>query len=308
MKVAVIGAGYWGKNHVREYLSLGQNVTVCDVSTQTLNQRKKDFPNIQTTPKLEDVLEDSTIECVSVCTPNETHFEIAQKCLNAGKHVLLEKPMALNSTDAKKLVELAKQKKEVFTIGHVFRFNNALIKAKELLVRKELGEVYIAKLTWTNLDPIYEQRDILTDLGLHPIDILHFLFDEKPRELRYTAEGFRKNDGDEAAFVCGKIGNSIFEVELSWLTPQKERSILLVGEKQSLLIDALEQKVDVLKKVGESETLSINPSNALNWELSSFLDAIKYKMDPQVSGEVGLEITEALEEIAKAKVKKRTGD
>ncbi|MFH0714656.1 MAG: Gfo/Idh/MocA family oxidoreductase [Candidatus Diapherotrites archaeon] len=297
MKVAVIGAGRWGKNHIREYLSLGQEVTVCDLNAEILEQRRKEFPNISTEASLEKILVDDSIRALSICTPNETHVSIAEKFLNAGKNILLEKPMALNSKDAKKLAELAKQKKSVFTVGHVFRYNNALIEAKKWLDEGKLGEVYIAKLTWTNLDPIYENWDILTDLGLHPVDILHYLFGGKPRGLQYAGECYRKKQGEEAGFVSGKIGKkTLFEIEMSWLTPKKVRTVFLVGEKQSLYIDALAQTVEVLEKVGEEKKLSLEPSNALNWELKAFLDSVESGKPLRVTPEIGVQVTEILEE------------
>ena len=127
MKVAVIGVGYWGLKHVDEYIQLGHNVTICDKSKENIDNCKDKFDTIEA-KNLETILNDKEITCVSICTPNETHFEIASKCLKSKKHVFLEKPIATNLKDAEKLIEISENNNLILQLGHLYRFNNSILK------------------------------------------------------------------------------------------------------------------------------------------------------------------------------------
>ena len=128
MKVAVIGIGYWGIKHVEEYIALGHDVIVCDPDERNISTCKTKFNSI-TIQNLENILSDENIKCVSICTPNHTHFEITKKCLESQKHVFLEKPISTNLIDAEKLIEISDTRELVLQVGHLYRFNNSIKKA-----------------------------------------------------------------------------------------------------------------------------------------------------------------------------------
>ena len=141
MKVAVIGVGYWGIKHVDEYIQLGYNVIICDKSKENINNCKDRFDTVEV-KNLEAILNDKEITCVNICTPNHTHYDVASKCIMAKKHVFLEKPIATNIDDAEKLIKLSEKNNVILQIGHVYRFNNSVKKAKELVNNCELGNIY----------------------------------------------------------------------------------------------------------------------------------------------------------------------
>ncbi len=306
MRLAVIGAGYWGKNHIRDYLSLGHEVTVCDLNREQLGLRKKEFPGIKTMAKLEDILNDKGIRGASVCVPNELHFPVAEKLLNAGKNVLVEKPMALSSEECRKLIELAKEKNLLLAVGHIFRFNSALRKLKEMIDANEFGKIYLIKLTWANLEPIFFGREVLFDLAPHAFDMVNFLTDKNFDEISCIGEGFRRNV-TEAAFINAKIGKILVNLEISWVTPKKTRTLALVGERKSAFIDCLTQEFELFDaEKKETIKLDVAPSNSLREELVDFTESIEKDSRPFTDGETGFGVVKAIEYAVKSMNERRT--
>ncbi len=309
MKIAVIGTGYWGKNHVREYCQQGHEIIACDLKHENLEFCRQNFPIKYATTSLDEILSDKSIQSASICVPNQFHFEIAKKCLSAGKHVLLEKPMCLSSEDCKKLVVLARKKKLVLNIGHVFRFNNAVKKLREMVKQNELGKVYLAKLVWTNIEPIFPDRDILFDLAPHPFDIVNFVFEKNPEQVSAIGKEFRKHKGEEAAFVNAMLDGILVNLEISWVTPEKKRTITVVGSRKSVFVDALSQKMEAYDvETKQRAEIPIAPSNSLGDELRHFTECVEKNIDSTADGKVGYEIIyiieRALESLRKKKVLK----
>ncbi|MDI6655382.1 MAG: Gfo/Idh/MocA family oxidoreductase [Candidatus Hydrothermarchaeota archaeon] len=306
-KIAVIGAGYWGKKHVHDYIELGVKPIVCDLNEESLKFYRDNF-GVETTTDYRKILSNREVVGASICTPNETHYKICKEFLETGKNVLLEKPMTLNSKEAEELVKIAREKHLVLAVGHVFRFNNALRKIKEMLEKKELGDVFIVKLAWTNLEPIFEERDVLFDLAPHPFDIVHFLFEKYPTEISCIGGAYRRNGGEEAAFVNCKIDSSIINLEISWLTPQKNRTLTIVGSKKTAFADCLAQTVKIFDNSKNTlETLPIIPSNSLREELKNFLERIKNrKLSSIADGEVGVKIIKMIETARRSLDEKKT--
>lgn len=304
MKVAVVGAGFWGKKHVSDYKKLGAEVVVCDPRTECGEFCRQE--NLAIVSDYKQLLKDKSISAVSVCTPNSTHVKIASDFLKAGKSVLLEKPMALDSKGAKKLVLLAKKKKAVFTVGHIFRYNNALEKARQFIESGELGEIYYLKLNWLNLDPVYEDRDIFFDLALHPIDVINLLLGSNPEEVFAIAELYRKKRGEELCFISGKRGKTLFSLDVSWLTPEKTRTVSIIGSKKSLFVDCLSQKIRLVENSTMQRTeIPVAANNPLSDELKNFLESAETHSQPKVSAEKGLEIIRAIEAIRESMKKRK---
>lgn len=169
--VAVIGAGYWGKKVINEYLQLAKenaNVDlsmVCDVKDENLMYCREKFgvSREKLMPNYEEVLSSNNVDAVHICTPNETHHEICKQALLAGKHVLLEKPMAMCAKHAWELVGLAEQEGLILQVGHIFRFNNALKTVRDLVAQNYFGTLYYLKLQWTTLtsSPPANHRKVL---------------------------------------------------------------------------------------------------------------------------------------------------
>lgn len=303
MKVGVIGAGYWGKKHVDEYSHLGHEIIVSDLSQENLEFCKLNY-GAQTVSDYHKILDDSEIKTVSICTPNSTHHKIAIEALNVRKHVLLEKPIATNSQDAEEIVKLANSKNLVLLIGHIFRYNNSIKKIKELIMQKKLGRIYTVNISWTNLEPVFPDRDILFDLGIHPLDILDQIFEKNPTDIFCTREGFRQENAEFAILnyhLTDSFGwKDVFvNMELSWLNPIRNRKMIIVGSEKTAVVDCVIQKIQLINnQSGISEDIPVVPNNTIRDELEYFLARSTKGLAPnhnEPNGVVGKRIVEFIE-------------
>jgi len=306
MKVGVIGTGYWGKKHVDEYNQLGHETIISDLVPQNLEYCKLNF-GANPVSDYKEILNDDQIRLVSICTPNSTHFKYAKEALNAGKNVLLEKS---------ELIFLAEKQDLTLLVGHVFRFNNAILKLKELIRNKKLGRIFTVDISWTNLEPIFSDRDILFDLGVHPIDILDIIFEQKPTGIYSCGEGFRQPNPEYAIINChfedSFGGKDVFvNIELSWLNPIRNRKIVVVGSEMTAVVDCVAQKIKLINNSsGVPEEISISPNNTIRDELQFFIDrSLKTKKESEIkpngevksnaiiepNGEVGKRVVEIIE-------------
>jgi len=293
MRVGVIGVGYWGKKIVDEYTNMGVDITVADINEENLKFCNEKY-GVATTKDYKDILNDEEIIAVNICTPNATHYPIAKDCLLAGKNVLVEKPLTLKLEDAEDLANIAVENNLILTVGHIFRFNNAVQHIKKMIDYGEFGEIYIMKLTWTNIEPLYEDRDVIFDLAPHSFDIINFLFGRDPDELFCTGNAYRRKEGTEAAFINARLNNILINIELSWLTPRKVRSLNIIGAKKSAVVDCSYQKVEIYDD-GGWKNLEIVPNNTIRSELESFLACIKNRNISIADVQVGINSVRILE-------------
>jgi len=277
MNVAVIGVGHWGIKHVDEYIQLGYNVIVCDKSKENINNCKDRFGTVEA-KNLETILNDKEITCVSICTPNHTHYDIANKCLMAKKHVFLEKLIATNIDDADKLIELSKKNNVILQVGHIYRFNNSVKKAKELVNNYELGNIYSVNFSWTNFEPIFANRGIILDLGIHPVDIIDNIFGGKYDNIKSRGWGLRQKNSEFAIINYRLItseNQSIFiNIELSWLNPIRKREMVVIGSKKTLQVDCVNQKIFLIDNISKNKKeIPITPNNTIRDELEYFINS-----------------------------------
>ena len=311
--VAVVGVGYWGRKLVEEYLLLSKRrsdvelVAVADVSKERLMRISSEFglPTSMLYADHHELLGDDRVDAVHIATPNETHFRIARDFLEAGKHVLLEKPMATSSREAFKLARMAEELDLVLLVGHIFRFNNALKKARDLIEEGAIGEPYYVELRWTaRLEPL-PKRDVIFDLAPHPIDIVNYLLDEWPSLVSAMAKSYvRKTAGlEEVAFISSELPDDIMaHISLSWLsTGPKIRNVQVVGSGGLIDVDALSQSL-TLYRVGGCEKIEVRPNNTIESMISHFVDRI-INGDPPCNsaliGAITVSVLEAIRESAR---------
>ena len=254
MKVGVIGAGYWGKKHINEFKELGHIIFVSDIDEKNLELYKNDS-SIELTKDYTQLIHDSKIDAVTICAPNSLHYRIAKECLLGEKHVLVEKPISENLSEAEELIDIAMKKNLTLSVGHIFRFNNAIHTAKNMLKNGDLGEIRSIHIKWVNDEYSFQpdlherigDRDIITDLGVHAFDILTYLTGEYPDNIVGVGESFNMENKIEVINILGKLRKIIINIELSWITPPKTRLLTIIGEKQSLYIDCISQKIIAFK-------------------------------------------------------------
>jgi len=314
--IAIIGAGYWGYKLIKEYLALKERYNiklraVVDISQERLEKvsRELGIPRSRLYTDYKKVLEDPDIEAVHIATPNETHFPIARDMIEAGKNVLLEKPMALSSSDAFKLVRLAEINGSVLLVGHIFRFNNALYKVRQLLHERLLGELYYFDLVWTTKMPPPPKRDIIFDLAPHPIDIINFLIDEWPSETYVKAKSYvRKKRGlEEVAYALMELHKGLLaHIKLSWLEyGRKTRTIKITGEEGVIKVDALRQGVIYIDEQNNELEIHVTPNNTIRDMILHFIEVIKGNKSPSNSALIGaltIVVLEAMRESLKRNI------
>ncbi len=280
IQVGVIGAGYWGRKVINEYYSLSQKDPgvrlrgVCDALPSAI-ERCRDGIRIELVcSDYSKFLQSPDIDAVHICTPNETHYEICKEALEGGKHVLVEKPLTLDSDEAYELIELAERRGLVLSVGHIFRFNNALLKLRKLIGEGRLGKVSHLRLEWTTLMEPPEGRDIITDLGPHPFDIINFLLDDWPLAVRCTSHTCRKGR-EELAYIDVELDDGVTaHIELSWLLPGKTRRVSVLGSERIGDCDCLNQVLTVHED-GSSSRLDLEANNTIETELGHFISSIR---------------------------------
>ncbi len=243
INVGVIGCGQWGPNHIRIFTQLpNTRSTVCaDLSEQRLAAIKTSFPHIQTTTDYQDILKNPDIHAVCIASPTNTHFDLTREALESDKHVLCEKPLALQEKECSYLKDLSIKRNKILMVGHVFLFNVGIVRLKEYVRCGELGRVYYAHATRTNLGPFRYDVSALWDLAPHDIAIFNYVFDSAPLRVSARAQRCLDTPRDDLAFGTLEYpGNIMAHIHISWIDPKKIRQITIVGEKKMITWDDLD--------------------------------------------------------------------
>ncbi|MGQ9588487.1 MAG: Gfo/Idh/MocA family protein [Thermoplasmata archaeon] len=297
--VGVIGVGYWGKKIVDEYTRI-DNVNlmgVSDLDEKNLAFCADRYGVKKRYKEYELLLAQKDLQAVNVCTPNAAHYRICKDALEAGKHVLVEKPITLSSMEGKELIALAQKKGLTLSVGHIFRFNNALAEIKRLIKEEKFfGKLFLMELDWTNLEKAFPDRDVLFDLAPHMFDIQNYLLDQWPAQVMCTGGPYRRKEGEETAYIMCKFKDGLISMSnISWLVPKKTRQILIVGESRSALIDAVGQEVTVYES-GYTYRLGVERNNTIRDELVHFVKSVSDPLtETRNSGAIGVRTIELIE-------------
>jgi predicted dehydrogenase len=301
IKIGVIGAGRWGKKHIEEYIKIKDVdlAWVSDLSKENLKLCKEQYNIKNITMDYKDILT-SDVEAVSICTSNETHFKVCKDALVAGKHVLVEKPLTLESKKAYELVNIAKKTKKLLAVGHIFRYNNAINEVKRLVENNFFGNLYYLRLQWTIqwMPEIYPDKhiDIVVDMMPHLYDIMNYLTGFWPKKITCFGKAFLKKELEDTAFIFCEFPNNIMtHSEISWTLPEKVRQVDLIGQKACAKIQAISQEVKIFENSNQGQKLNIIANNTLGDELMCFIDAIKNKSTVSNDGEIAAKIVELVE-------------
>jgi UDP-N-acetylglucosamine 3-dehydrogenase len=316
INLAVIGAGYWGRKAVTEYLHLEQVdpafklVQICDLKTENLNYFK-DILSVHSDRLSEDyeaVLKSPDVDAVHICTPTETHYKFGLQALRECKNVLMEKPMALSPEEAWHLCKVAESTNRCLQVGHIYRFNNALKKMRELIDQKYFGDLYYLKMQWTTWMPSPLGRDIIFDLAPHPVDIMHFLLHKWPIKVTCSANSYRRVSLEEVAYFNMDFGAKLMaQVELSWLQPGKVRELNIIGSGRSAIVDCLDQKIRIYEdNIGGNFSLHVPVNNTIFDEVSHFVKSIRDKNNHKNPGPVGAGNVSVLESLKKSFEQEKT--
>lgn len=243
VNIGVIGCGHWGPNHIRIFSQLSDSkVLMCaDLSPERLKNIQKLFPQVKTTSDHREILKNKDINAVCIATPTATHFAMAKEALEHQKHVLCEKPLALDPKECLELKALAEKQNRFLMVGHVFLFNEGIVKLKEYVRSSQFGRTYYAHSERTNLGPFRYDVNALWDLAPHDISIFNHLFDAVPVSVSARGQKYLGDQLEDVAFATLEYPNNIMaNIHVSWLDPKKVRQITVVGEKQMINWDDLD--------------------------------------------------------------------
>jgi predicted dehydrogenase len=317
--VGVIGCGYWGPNLVRNFnqLPVSRVKYCCDLDGRRLEHMKALYPNVNLTERYEDLIEDPELEAVAVATPVSTHHPIARACLEAGKHVLVEKPLASSIAEAEELVRIAEKNNRVLFTGHTFVYTAAVSKMKELVEAGELGEIFYVSSIRVNLGLFQEDINVIWDLAPHDISILNHMFGSEPVTVSTFAKSYIRKGIEDVAFLVLQYPRGIIaHIHVSWLDPCKIRRTTLVGSKQMLVYDDTStlEKIRVYDKgvdiqphydtfgefqlayrFGDIIVPKIHDVEPLKSECGHFIECIRTGQVPRSDGRAGLSVVRVVE-------------
>jgi len=309
MKLAVIGTGYWGKNHVRALRELMNNgkidaLSICDTDETRAKEMASAF-NLSYTTDYKELIR-SDIDGVVIATPSDTHYKIAKEFLNAGKDVLVEKPMTLNSARANDLIEIAEKNGNVLMAGHIFRYHSAVNEIRNKIMRGDFGEIYYIMSNRYSLRYPRSDMGVLFALGIHEVDLFCYLLDKDyPKEI-FATIGNYIGETEEIAQIITYFENNIkgyaFE---SWLSPNgKRRELVVVGSKTSAFVDYLKpNEMRIFDIIISSQGVSNEGSYAipieykepLKEELIDFISCIETRKQPIANMHAGKRAVEMIE-------------
>jgi UDP-N-acetylglucosamine 3-dehydrogenase len=305
--VAVIGVGGWGKNHVRVYKELASTelVAVCDVNAERAKDVASQF-GVKAYTNSTRMLKNKEIEAVSVCTWSTKLAGEALKALKAGKHVLVEKPMATNTKQAEKLLETAEQNGLHLTVGFLMRFIPGLQHIREAVENKKIGELVCATARRVSQWPErIGDVGVVKDTAIHDIDVMRYIFNEDPVTV-YAKTGSMKHIKfeDYAQIMLTYRGGKSAFIESNWLTPYKTRLLTVTGSSAIMKLDYMTQELWI-----EEPKENLQPrypvQEPLKLELQHFADCILEKKKPLVTGVDGLKALQVAEAALRSSAKNR---
>ncbi len=266
LNIAQIGVGYWGPNLLRNLVAnKGCKVSmVADLSPERREYVRGMYPAIKVTESIDEVLHDPGIEAVVIATPVATHFDLAMGALSAGKHILIEKPMARSVEEVNEIGRLATEKNRVAMVGHTFLFNSAVRYVKKLIDSGELGDIRYIYSQRLNLGRIRSDVDALWNLAPHDISVIQYwLGDPKPLSITRQGSDFIQNGIDDVVFLNIQYPDKVMaNVHVSWLDPLKVRLMVAIGSKKMVVYDDVaDNKIAVYDKgIDPKDALKGNPA------------------------------------------------
>ncbi len=317
LRIAVVGYGYWGPNLARNVMERPELelAALCerdDARAAAFTQR---VPGVPVCSDLDDVLADPTIDAVLVATPPRTHHALAGAALHAGKHVLVEKPLARTAAQAADLVALADSRRLVLMPGHTFLYSPPVNKVRDLIQKDALGEVYFVTSSRMNLGK-YQPDGVICDLAPHDVSILLYLLDQPVTQVSASARSIFREHNPEVAFITLTFASGVTaNVQISWLAPKKVREMVIVGSKRMVQYDdtAADESVRIFDRgmeiaepanfgefqlsyrSGDIVVPRVEAAEPLSLELQDFAHAIRTGTKPRSHAQLGLDVVAVIE-------------
>ncbi len=321
LKIGVIGCGYWGPNLIRNFKALPEcEMSICaDLHESNRFRMSRLYPDVRVTADHKEIVGNDTISAVAIATPAHLHYPLAKECLLAGKHVLVEKPLATTSEECLGMINLAQKAGKILMVGHTFEYSPGVNKTKEILASGELGEILYARCARLNLGLFQSDINVIWDLAPHDISILLYLLGKPCVAVNGQGKAhYFKNIEDIATATLHFADGKFATVETSWLDPYKIRRMTLVGTKKMLVYDDIHpsEKIKIFDKgvdvppyydtfgdfqfayrYGDIASPRIEDGEPVRIECQHFIDCIKENRTPRSDGFSGLRVVGILEAI-----------
>ena len=318
LTLAQIGVGNWGRALLRNFSSLeGLRVkTLCDAKPQMLEKVRSEHPGAIFTTNIDEVLNDNEVTAIIISTPSTEHARLAVWALKAGKHVFVEKPMALTTTSGREIVDLAKERKKIVMVGHLLRYHPAYLRAAEIVASGELGEIYYMYSTRVNLGVYRDMENALVSLAPHDITTAFMYLGDNVLSVSARGNSYLKSRIEDVVFVDIEFDNNrMAHLHVSWLDPHKIRKTTIVGSKKMAVIDDMEpsEKVRIYDKgftapkeyASYGEALAIRGGSVvspyveavepLRVECQHFIECLRKGSTPLTDAMDGLRVAQVLE-------------
>jgi len=320
--VGIIGLGYWGPNLLRNVAECpGARVTmVCDLRDDRLAAAAARYPGLVTTKDVRDVLANPAVDAVAIATPVSTHADLALRALQAGKHVLVEKPMAASSADALRMIDEAARRRLVLMVDHTFVYTGAVKKIASLVSSGELGDIYYYDSVRVNLGLFQHDVNVIWDLAVHDLSIMDHVLPSRPRAVSATGVSHVAGGHENIAYLTLFFDNNLIaHIHVNWLAPVKIRRTLIGGSQRMIVYDDLEpsEKIKIYDKgitvhsqpdqpdsvyqllvgyrAGDMWAPQLAPTEALKIEVAHFVDCIERGTAPLTDGASGLRVVRLVE-------------
>lgn len=310
--LALIGGGYWGKNLARNFLKLGALHTICDASQGTLDSYDSSYTNVRKVRSFEEVLEDGSIDKVAIATPAATHFQLAKRAIEAGKHVYVEKPLCLSIAEGRELIDYAHSKNRTLMVGHLLQYHPCVVKLREMVKAGELGKLYYITSNRLNLGKIRSEENALWSFAPHDISVILGLAGHLPSSVQcngehYLTQGVADTTLTQMVFPGGLRAH----VFVSWLNPFKEQKLTVVGSNGMAVFDDTKPwpeklvvyrdyltwvsgQVPVANKL-IAQSVEVEQQEPLLSECQHFIECCNNSQTPVTDGREGLAVLQVLD-------------
>lgn len=306
--VAVLGSGYWGRNLVRNFYELGALKWVCDTREEALSEVTRNY-DVATTSDLSMVLADPLTQAVVIAAPASRHFELARRCLLAGKDVYVEKPLALHAREGQALADLARKNRRILMVGHILQYHPAVLELKRLIGEGALGKIQYIYSSRLNLGKLRTEENILWSFAPHDISAILYLLGESPTRISTHGGSYLNHNVDTTLTTCEFPSGVKAHIFVSWLHPFKEQKLSIVGSEKMAVFDDVERerklvlyshkiewrnRIPVAQK-HDGEVLALPKEEPLRLECQHFLDCLTTRKEPRTGGENAVAVLDVLE-------------
>jgi predicted dehydrogenase len=320
VRVGVVGLGYWGPNLARNFdeLAGAELRWVCDSSEVARARWSAAFARARVAADLGELLDDPELDAVAVATHVPAHAELALRVLEGGKHCFVEKPLAVSTAEAERVVDAARELDRVLMVGHLLEYHPGVDKLKELAAAGELGAIRYLYSNRLNLGRLRADENALWSLGAHDVSVVLRLAGEEPYECRAVGESYMREGVEDVVFCYLRFPSGVVaHLHLSWLDPHKERRLTVVGSRRMATFDdmELERKVTVYDKgfdqsfssygeyiarSGDIWSPRVSNEEPLRIECRHFVECVRSGAQPRSDGEAGLRVVRVLEALQRS--------